>query len=256
MGIPPKLALFLYFCKDCYNPFSLSTITLMQLKFLSFLLLMTFLPAAHLFSQKESDYGTYANAAGNYMNLYRGAAPMKYKFLHLGTFYAYSETFEKGEVKYNGRIYSDVWMNLNSHMDELYVKIPYSGREVVLNKSLVEYFTIGKRKFVNRGGAYFELLFDGKSKLYKRIRKVYSEKIASSVNPLTGSRLEKSFEHQESYILNKDGGEFRILRKSSLLSLYPEKRGEINRKLREEKISAQSEKSLVFARILQIAESN
>lgn len=217
---------------------------------------MTILPAAHLFSQKESDYGTYSEVAGNYMNLYRGAAPVKYKFLHLGTFYAYSENFEKGEVKYNGRVYRDVVLNLNSHMDELYVRIPFSGREVVLNKSLVEHFTMGKRKFVNLNNGYYELLYDGKARLVKKIRKAYSEKIASSVNPVTGSRLEKSFELQESYILLKDGAEIKIPRKSALVALYAARRSEIKRKLREERISGQDDKAFVYSRILSIAESN
>lgn len=216
---------------------------------------MIFQPAAHLFSQKESDYGTYADAAGSYINLYRGAAPVKYNFLHLGTYYAYTDTFEKGEVKYNGRIYSDVYLNLNSHVDELYVKIPSSGREVVLNKSLVEHFTMGESKFVNISNAYYELLYDGNAKLYKKIRKVYSEKIASSVNPVTGSRLEKRFDLQENYILKKDGQDFKIVRKSSLLAQYPQKRGEINRKLREEEHLGREDKSKLFARILSIAES-
>ena len=219
-------------------------------------MLMTILPAEHLFAQKESDYGTYSQVAGNFMNLYRGAAPVKYKFLHLGTFYAYSENFQKGEVKYNGRIYTDVELNLNSHMDELYVRIPFSGREVVLNKSLVDHFTIGERKFINLNNAYYELLYDGKARLVKKIRKAYSEKIASSVNPVTGSRLEKSFELQETYILFKDGVEIKIPRKSSLISLYGTKRSEIKRKLREERVFGRDDKAFVYSRILSIAESN
>ena len=130
-----------------------------------------------VYSQNGTDYDKFVAEAGDFLNLYRGTSPLPYKSLHIGTYYAFSEEFEKGDLYYNGKIYHGVEMNLNSHLDELYVKVPGSGRAVMLNKEFINKFSLGKRNFLlidkrHEKGApqpgFYEILYDGQAKLYKK----------------------------------------------------------------------------------------
>ena len=217
-----------------------------------------------VYSQNGTDYDKFVAEAGDYLNLYRGTSPLPYKTLHIGTYYAFSEEFEKGDLYYNGKIYHGVEMNLNSHLDELYVKVPGSGRAVMLNKEFINKFSLGKRNFLlldkrREKGApqsgFYEILYDGQAKLYKKIRKVLSEKIGSSVNPVTRSKIERRFELVETYYLFKSGEWHKIPRRNSLLMQYREKRLEIRKFIRNNGLNSLSDIDIVYASIMKFAES-
>jgi len=239
-----------------------------------FVFLLLSLSINCVYSQNGTDYdkfvaeaGKFVAEAGDYLNLYRGTSPLPYKTLHIGTYYAFSEEFEKGDLYYNGKIYHDVEMNLNSHfshLDELYVKVPESGRAVMLNKEFINKFSLGKRNFYlmdkrHEKGApqpgFYEILYDGQAKLYKKIRKVISEKIGSSVNPVTKSKIERRFDLVETYYLFKAGEWHKISRRNSLLKQYKEKRLEIRRFIRKNSLNSISDADIIYASILKFAES-
>lgn len=187
---------------------------------------------------KNSDYGRFSAEAEELSNLYRGVAPVQYRFRYTGSCFAYSDEFERGFIIYNGRIYRNVLLNLNCHTDELVVKIEKSGILVKLNKDFVDCFSLGKRVFVNLGrvpagntdvmgiasvsgygniegaqereidkllpSGYYEVIYDGELKLLKKIKKVYSERINQSVNVDTGSQIDRYFTTSTSYYLMRD----------------------------------------------------
>ncbi len=185
--------------------------------------------------EQNSDYDKFVADAGELSNLYRGTAPIEYRFSYTGTYYAYTENYEKGNVLYNGRIYKDVLLNLNAHTDELQVKIPSSQLILVLNKDFVQSFTIGVHNYINVGrkveenkqdfsnkniniiesvegssvdniipGGYYEIIHDGNLKLLKKTKKIYSERINQSASIETKSQVERIFTGSISYLLIKD----------------------------------------------------
>lgn len=217
-----------------------------------------------VYSQNGTDYDKFVAEAGDYLNLYRGTSPLPYKTLHSGTYYAFSEEFEKGDLYYNGKIYHGVEMNLNSHLDELYVKVPESGRAVMLNKGFINKFSLGKKNFFlmdkrDEKGApqpgFYEIVYDGKAKLYKKIRKVISEKVGSSLNTVTKSNIERKFELIQTYYLFKAGEWHKIPRRNSLLMQYREKRLEIRRFIRKNSLNSISDVDIIYASIMKFAES-
>ena len=165
---------------------------------------------------------------------------------------------------YNGKMYHGVEMNLNSHLDELYVKVPGSGRAVMLNKEFINKFSLGKRNFLlldkrREKGApqsgFYEILYDGQAKLYKKIRKVLSEKIGSSVNPVTRSKIERRFELVETSYLFTSGEWHTIPRRNSLLMQYRETRLDIRKFIRNNGLNSLSDIDIVYASIMKFAES-
>lgn len=140
------------------------------------------LMAAGAFAQQKYDH---ISSVGLNAPIYRSEVAQKYSFDMEGTVYAYSEEFEPGRVVYNGKEYFGVLLNLNSHRDELQLKVRDGNVNLSLKKVLVSEFTIGNRNFVKAGGewsvkglkeGYYEVLHNGGYKLVKKHWKNVTEK--------------------------------------------------------------------------------
>ncbi|OFY43390.1 MAG: hypothetical protein A2X18_00110 [Bacteroidetes bacterium GWF2_40_14] len=227
---------------------------------LAFALSLYIYPA---FAQDSRDYDRFVREAGEFSNIYRGQAPLDYNFFHTGTFYAYSSEFEKGDVLFNGKLYKDIYMNLNSHLDELNVLIKTSGRIVVLNGEFVDFFNLGKRKFINikkddqfLQKGYYEVLYYGVTKLYKKTKKLYSERINESIGAKTQSKLERLFVLSESYYLVKENSVKLIKNKSDLLAGFRDRKRDIRQFIRERNLDMKHDKDHSFAMIIGFVESS
>lgn len=157
-------------------------------------------------------------------SIYSGPTALQYNFLHEGTYYAYDTEFRYGDIYYNKKLYRDVLLNLNSHRDDLIIKHEGSALGVVLNRGNVDWFTMGKRKFINLQegeyeslkSGYYEVLHDGKDRVLKRIEKRYKDNNAN-----TGG-LTRQFDNVSKRYLIKDGNLHEISKVRSLVKLYPE----------------------------------
>ncbi len=230
-----------------------------------FVFILLSLSVSCVYSQNGTDYDKFVAEAGDYLNLYRGTSPLPYRMLYEGSYFAFSEEYEKGDLFYNGKIYHNVEMNLNSHLDELYVRVPKSGRLVMLNKGFVNNFTIGKKVFIRldkrfEKGApqpgFYEIIFDGQAKLYKKIGKVLVEKIGSTINPVTKSKIERKFELVVNYYLFKNNEWYKIPRRNSLLLQYKQKRLEIRKFIRKNSLNSIADVDIIYASIMTFAESS
>ena len=120
--------------------------------------------------------GTYDKA------IYRGPVALAYPFkTYKGTYYAFDKQFEKSDVEYNRKWYRDVELNLDACRDELCLNM--GGRSIiVLSKELVGRFVFGGRNFICLGDGvdglapgYYQVLYDGEDKVYKKIIKKYDK---------------------------------------------------------------------------------
>jgi hypothetical protein len=176
-------------------------------------LLLMMLMASGLMSAQD-DYKSFMDSAGENSALFKGYTPVLYRFVHTGTYYAFEKSYLDGDVIYNGKRYSGVKLNLNSHLDELIVFDVKSNRYVQLNKSYVDTFTIGTRKFINlmerdKSGmidpGYYQLLYDNSVSVYKKIVKVYSETVNQEYIASSRGVIKKFITSVKYYLVNSDG---------------------------------------------------
>lgn len=205
---------------------------------------------------------SYSGPIDENMALFRGRVPTPYKFLHKGTYYAYKKEFIDGTLKYNGVEYHNVLMNLNSHLDEMYVMSRSSSRVIVLNPDFFEfasfdngYYLYLKDLPIENG--YYEILYSGKVSLYKKNIKEFSEKIGDYVDAQTNSRIIRSFTSADLYYLKKDGKFHPIKKRSTLLSFFKKDRSLIRKFIRENNLNKSEGKNIdyIYAKIVEYADN-
>ncbi len=219
----------------------------------TFLLLLfsIFLCSVNGFSQAGADFRIFKEEADQFSLLYRGTTPLVYKFLHTGTYYAYTEQYIEGSVVFNNKEYTGVLLNLNSHLDELYVSIPENNRKVMINKEFVSSFRIGERSFIKYKEAYYEVLYrDQSTQLLKKIGKSYAERINQAANISTNTKLERLFIGNDSYFILENGARREIKRKRDFASVYSVKRGDVRRVVREKNLDTKHNKDMAYYEII------
>ena len=223
-------------CKDCnqiltffptlakiLNPHLLPIV--MKYRFVFYLILFS---STALLAQNKYDYNLFMNEAREYSLLFRGELPMR--FGHWipkdgSTFFAFSNNYEKGSVRFRGRWYQDnILLNLNAFIDELYV-LDSKGSPAVVNKNFVDSFSMGTRQFVRYEkddailkSGYYQICYTGRHKLIKKIHKIYYQKAGND------GRLQRGFTLLEDYYLWKNGQWNRIKTKKDINKLFPEQK--------------------------------
>lgn len=130
---------------------------------------------------EEALYGEYAESAGSKAVLYRGKLPDKYLYAFNGTPFWESRTYLRGEVKYNGKLYRDVLLNIDACRMELLCRYSNDVSPVILNRQDVQYARLGGSLFINLNNlgygsapeGYFELIKDGEAPVLKQVKKIY-----------------------------------------------------------------------------------
>ncbi len=192
-------------------------------------LLLFFCAGTSAVCQERSDASEiYLESVKDKAVLYNGPTAFVYPFLYDGTYYVFGERFESNDLYYNGKLYRGVDLNLNAHRGELLIRMYGSVTTVVLNRSLVEWFTLGGRRFVSIGdeeyeglpGGYYEALYEGSGLVLKRTEKVYGETIRNG-------RTEYSFSPRVSRHVVSDGRAYTVKHVDALAKIHRPLRHEI-----------------------------
>ena len=123
-----------------------------------------------LYAQQKGDYALFMDAAREYSVLFRGELPVNYGSKtpnDWSTYFAFSTNFEQGTIVFNGRLYEGIELNLNAHLDELYVKNRVGGITHLVNRNFVDLFSMGSHHFIHYkqeprsilNSGYYEVLF-------------------------------------------------------------------------------------------------
>ena len=218
------------------------------------------------YSQDSGDYELFMDGAKELSNLYRGAAPLIYRFKYTGTYFAYGQEYINGDVFYNDKLYKNVLLNLNSHLDELYVFVEENGMPVMLNKEFVERFNIGNKKFINfkfegrneyLKDGYYEILWsNSKNQLIKKVTKKYEERINQTANLGTGSKIERIFLPSDQYYLFGEKLIKQIKRVAQIRSFYGVSGSSIRRCIRENGLDVRHNKDVAFTSIVEFINSS
>lgn len=224
-----------------------------QLRLVFFL--MAFCIAATASGQEDHKVYDCIAVAKMDNTIFRGELAEKYTYTIKGTAYAYSDEFGKGNIIFNGKLYLGVFMNLNSHRDELQLKASESGISatttstaaaaddginIALKKNLVGDFSIGERNFTTLCGenavkglkeGYYEVLYKrGNNMLVKRHYKNVSEK----TDAISG-KMETIFKSKHKYYLVADGSVKTIQSEKNLIKICRDKKSDAKEYLRKNK---------------------
>ena len=138
--------------------------------------------AAFLICLSAGAQEEYLHDAGALSALYRGETPVRYLFAYNGTYYMDSPEFQKGEVFYNGKLYSGILLNVDAVRQDLLIKPDGANlTPVVLSRRHVNWFSISGITYVNLRAigfkdapeGYFRVDADGDKPLFTQIRKYY-----------------------------------------------------------------------------------
>lgn len=185
----------------------------------------------------QSLEGKYMQQAFQNTLLYRGPAPLKIPFRYNGVFYAFGEVFSSESLWYNNKYYTNVLLNLDAYRDELYVKRSSNSSPLVLDKSLVEKFTLNHREFINipensgiknLPAGFYQVVYSGKDKLFKKIRQEHLERPAE----VDSRGIYHYFVTLQSYFLIKEGTAYQFKTSRYFGKLYKEKKSAIKKFIR------------------------
>ena len=200
-----------------------------------------------LFAQESIDYKIFMNSAQGNSALFRGELPMAYGTMTPtdgSTYYAYSDDFKRGSLLFRGKLYHNIFLNLNAHLDELCAMETFPGLAVLVNKNFVDSFSVGGDQFVHYKqeehsvlqSGYYQVLYSGQIKLYKKIRKQYYEN--SSSNPFDASRsVQRGFRDSELFYIWNEGKWSHIVTKGDLKKISGEQMRAIDHLLKTKKIN-------------------
>ncbi|HZY81232.1 MAG TPA: hypothetical protein VFE50_17030 [Cyclobacteriaceae bacterium] len=153
-----------------------------------------------------------------------------------------------GNVKYAGELYENIPLTYDLQKDQVITSYTH-GNKVQLLRDKVEYFDIGGHRFVRLNNnkvaeGFYDLLYDGKMKFYAKRLKVLALRI-------NGNDADNIFEERVKYYILKNDVYHTVKSKRSVLSLVSDKKRDIKRTIREEKLKFGKTREQSIARILE-----
>lgn len=158
---------------------------------------------------------------------------------HTGHPFYISNIFQKGTIDSDLGYGRDVLIMYDCYKDGLIMQILNNGKpyQIVMNPEFIKGFQLHGKKFINLGKYegvgnekyrnYYELLFDGNIKLLCAHEKVFSDDNSGS-----GS----SYNANIQWFFYKDSELFELKNSRSLYFIYPEKKKEIKKYLKENQL--------------------
>lgn len=187
-------------------------------------------------SAGEKAIEEYLEAKGQNLSIYNGIQHTGYLPSIKGSAYFKSDAWQKGAVTYDGILYKDALLKYDMVKDELIVQHPGSFLGVTLFSPRVDQFCFLNSQFIyiDKTAAsipegFYEQLVRGDVNLLVKRKEIIEEKIIFS-------ELNREFLRQDQYYVQKDGKYYAIKNEKALLNLLDEKKQEIQKYLKKNKI--------------------
>ncbi|MCL2728362.1 MAG: hypothetical protein FWD56_08275, partial [Bacteroidales bacterium] len=165
--------------------------------------------------------------------------------------------FVKGDLVFRGRLYKDVDLNLDAHLDELCIQNPVTGIHILANKNFVDSFSMEGRQFEHYrqegSGAlakgYYEVLFSGRLVLFKKIQKMFKEEVGS------GSTKVRRYLLSETFYVQKSDAWYRVNNAADVKRLFPEHKRTIDNIVKSKALDFRNRKGEALIEILTYLDS-
>jgi hypothetical protein len=196
---------------------------------------------------KNSAIRHYTQAVGVQSHLFNGSEYKEYNAQGDEFPYLFDDVMF-GAVKYAGEVYENIPLYYDLVKDQVITSYTH-GNKVQLLRPKVEYFDIGGHRYVRLNNdkmteGFYDLMYDGKMKFYVRHQKVLVIKI-------NGNAPENTFEERIKYYILKNGTYHSVKSKRSVMSLLKDRRKEMKRVIKEEKLKFGKNREKSIARLLQ-----
>lgn len=196
---------------------------------------------------RNSAIRLYTQSVGVQSHLFNGSEYREYHSQRDEFPYLFDDVMFGG-VKYGGEVYENIPLYYDLEKDQVVTSYTH-GNKVQLLRDKVEYFDIGEHRFVRLNNdkvaeGFYDLLYDGKMKFYAKRQKVLALKI-------NGNVAENSFEERVKYYIVKNGTYHTVKGKRSVMGLIRDRKKDMKRAIREEKLKFGKTREKSIARILE-----
>ncbi|MDB5261570.1 MAG: hypothetical protein JWQ14_851 [Adhaeribacter sp.] len=195
-----------------------------------------------VYLQKPLQYALtlYENGIGEASHLYNGPQYVNYdKYYIEGHQFFRTDEASPGNIFFDGTLYTQAPMLYDLVLDEIVLDHPNSEFQFTLVTEKIKYFTFQGHTFIRLEkdsvgdtplkGGFYDLLHDGQVKLLAKRTKNLQEQA-------TMDGMKGRFESANKYYIRKENIYYPVKDKRSLLKTLPDKRKELQRYAREQKI--------------------
>ena len=194
----------------------------------------------------------YKEATSQSQNIYNGRLYYLYDAKMEEHQFFGDRKWQKGVVFYDGQRFDSIPMVYDIVRDELVIKHFY-GDHQLLQSEKVNYFLKDNHTFrrfesgkdINpqmRTG-FYDILYDGKSKALVRRSKQRQEKIVDK-------KVIAFFPEKDFYYILKNDRYYSVRSKRSVLGLFPERKRELRKALRDERIKFRTNREIAIEKIV------
>lgn len=232
-------------------------------KLLPKLLLPIFLfglfPCGNIFSQStdsliNKESLEFFRKVGSRAAIYNGKEQAKYPSIYKYHPYYQTTEYQTGEVVLDGRLYPQVKLRLDLYTEELIIQTPDTKYNIILPEEGVDHAYIGTSYITTRlpyreqnrlPKGYFVRLYESpRYGVWEKNTSILQEKIDNQT-------LEYSFIQRKHFYVRVDAKYHAIRNKRALLKLFPEKRKELNRYIKEEALDFKNSPADSYIKVVQ-----
>jgi len=167
--------------------------------------------------------------------------------------YFVSDDWVEGTVHYDGDVYEGVAILYDLVRERIVIEHPYAGIKLDLIREKIKYVDLPGHRFVRidadtiknspiRTG-FYDLLYDGRTKFYAKRQKTKKEEIV-------GMEIKVSFSENDHLYIYKKGEYFPVKSKSSVLDVLGDRKAEVRKYIRKNKIRFRKGRELAMTRVV------
>lgn len=188
----------------------------------------------------------YYHLTGPQSHIYNGNSYIEYQQQDDEHPYFINEWIE-GSIVYEGEYYENIPMLYDISNDKVITDHQYNIHKIQLINEKISRFAIKDHLFVHLiktelPTGFYEILYDGKIKVYLRWKKTLQETATSQI-------IEKRFDEKTSYYLLKEGKFHSVKTKRALLAVLKDRKSDLKKFMHTNKIKFKTNRSQNIAQL-------
>ena len=195
---------------------------------------------------------TYHKNIGDQTGKYNGSQNAGYTIsFYEGHPYFFKDELSKGSITYDNIVFDNVELLYDEAKD--WVILQDSTHRIQLVSERLQGFTVFNQPFIRLeknanipivSTGFYQVLYDGKIKLYKKEVKIIKEKFTNT------PELKVLFEKLNYYYINKADRFYRIVKKKDFLKIFNDKSKELNDFISNERLNFRKDKDNTLTKLI------